>query len=582
MTKKKASKNNNNNNNNSNDFDEEFDSGEWINIPTKEQRQQENNEKRLKKKEELQKKRDVELKEHQEKQKRIEQLFNESSKAFSGGKNKSTPWGLLDEDVDDFEQSNQHAPKKSTKQQAVDPNKGFHYGAINIENKQKKKKLTNSNNNSPKIISSTPKVSLEKAIESFNFKNYYNLLDSLEKKYPSVTDLQIKYIAECLEEHFGNVESDTAIFDSRVDYLEKFDDKFKDETKKFFKSKPISNILPTALFLIHNILSILRKDKEAINTTGVGLEILLQLIFRYFPETLLNGVSSFKSMNIQSLKPNVISLFFWFFIQPINPHISLSIWLQLIFPVLYKNKLNDQVLSLFSKFSDLVVNNEKLTNSSNKDFVDSNVISNTLQDYILTESLSKIPSGDGVKYSHILYDLDKLFPSHKIPSDYFYVLLVNAALPIEQTRTNILFNIINCIKMDKNCINYLKNGYKDNIAQVNNILLYTLLKWSHISDSKISKESIYNLAIYCKEYNEQVLGKLNQGKLKTKVNIKEVEMANITCNSVIKSFKSNKVLKYTIYFILLPILAGAGYLARQVVCEEYTSHLGQKAVEYLC
>ncbi|KAM9989233.1 hypothetical protein ACTFIY_005267 [Dictyostelium cf. discoideum] len=605
MAKKKSSNNNNNNNNNKIIIEEEIiDSDEegWEEVPTKEQRNKEMNEKREKRKLEKEKKRQQEITEHNEKQKKIAELFSDSSKAFNI-KNRPAgynPWDILDEDEDDITHTQEHQKRNGTKQTSENPNNGFHYpGSDRLSNSndklKKKKKQTQQQQQSP----SDAKQSLSNAIQSFNFEKYYDLLKNIEKKFPKVVDVQIKCVAECLEEHFGSIPSDQSPFYQRIDYLSKFDDKFRKETTKFFSSRPMSNILPTVVFLANNIISILRKDKDAISSSGVGLEILLQLIFRYFPDSLLMNLLYFKSLSLQTLKPNVVSLYLWFFSQPIqnNLHsVTASIWLQIVFPILYKAKVsNHSNLELFEKFTIQLLELKRVQKNGIE--IEDTVLANSLDEFLNSLILQTVQP-IGMKYSDILFGLKKLFSNNKIPSSYFFVLLNYSAMPDEALRERFLNKVIECLNIDSNCFGYLKGRYVEFIAQINNLLLYVLLQWKS-SEKKdgnkqhqhqqptLTKQSVYELALFCREENNSLLLKRQlqiqqhqqqqqilqqQGKQlkkpqKSIFEVDDVNLCNITCDSVIQTLKPSHLLRNLTYLVMVPLVIVGSYYSRQMFCD---------------
>ncbi|KAN0045317.1 hypothetical protein ACTA71_005694 [Dictyostelium dimigraforme] len=618
MAKKKS--NNNNNNNNNNNYNENnnktikeeeiIDSDEegWEEVPTKEQRNKEMNEKREKRRLEKENKRQQEIVEHNEKQKKIAELFSDSSKAFNI-KNRPAgynPWDILDEDEDDFTHNQEHQKRNGTKQALENPNNGFHYPGgdrlSNSNDKLKKKKKQIQQQQQQQQQSQSPsdaKQSLLNSIQSFNFEKYYDLLKNVEKKFPKVIDVQIKCVAECLEEHFGSVPSDQSPFFQRIDYLSKFDDKFRKETTKFFSDRPMSNILPTVVFLANNIISILRKDKDAISSSGVGLEILLQLIFRYFPDSLLKNLPYFKSLSLQTLKPNVVSLYLWFFSQPIqnNLHsVTASIWLQIVFPILYKAKVSNYLnLELFEKFTIQLLELKRVQKNGIE--IEDVVLANSLDEFINALILQTVQP-IGMKYSDILFDLKKLFSNNKIPSPYFYVLLNYSAMPDEAFRERFLNKVIECLVMDSNCFNYLKNRYVDFIAQINNLLLYVLLQWKS-SEKKngnkqqqqqqptLSKHSVYELALFCREENNNLLlkrqlqiqqqqqqqqllqqqGKQSRKPQKSMFEVDDVNLSIITCDSVIQTFKPSHLIRNLTYLVMVPLVIVGGYYSRQMFCD---------------
>ncbi|KAK5583053.1 hypothetical protein RB653_004643 [Dictyostelium firmibasis] len=624
MAKKKSNNNNNNNNNNNDQVikEEIIDSDEegWEEVPTKEQRNKEMNEKREKRKLEKDKKRQQEISEHNEKQKKIAELFADSSKAFNV-KNRPAgynPWEILEEDEDDVTHNQEHQKRIGAKQTTENPNNGFHYpGSDKLSNSndklKKKKKQTQ------QLSPSDSKHSLLNAIQSFNFDKYYDLLKNIEKKYPKVIDVQIKCVAECLEEHFGSVQSDQSPFNQRIDYLSKFDDKFKKETTKFFSDRPMSNILPTVVFLVNNIISILRKDKDAIPTSGVGLEILLQLIFRYFPDSLIKNLQYFKSLNLQTLKPNVVSLYLWFFSQPIqnNLHsVTASIWLQIVFPILYKAKVsNHSNLELFEKFTIQLFELKRVQKNGIE--IEDTVLANSLDEFINSLILQTVQP-IGMKYSDILFDLKKLFSNNKIPSSYFYVLLNYSAMPDEALRERFLNKVIGCLNTDSNCFVYLKGRYVEFIAQINNLLLFVLLQWKSLEKKDgskqqyqhqptLSKQSVYELALFCRDENNNLLlkrklqiqqqqeqqqqqqqqGKQTKRPQKSIFDVEDVNLCNITCNSVIQTLKPSHLIRNLTYLVMVPLVIVGSYYSRQMFCDgNLNQYLPKENIEllqkYLC
>ncbi|EGC35785.1 hypothetical protein DICPUDRAFT_54993 [Dictyostelium purpureum] len=617
MAKKKGNNNNNHVTTNNNSYDS--DEGEWTSVPTKEEKNRERKEKKEVREHEKKKKRDQEQKEHDEKQKKIAELFSDSSKAFSI-KNRPTnynPWNILDDDASDGEVGvEQHShPKRQLQKQYENPDNGYSFNPgklteirekekqLKLKQKQKKQKQQQKQQqNQPQ---SNERLAFAEALKTFEFDKYYELLKNVETKFPSVVDIQVQYVSEFLENHFGKVPSDQTVYHQKLDYLSKFDEKFKKETISFFERKPIGNIIPTVIFLTNNIVSILRKDKGSMTTSGVGLEILLQTILRYFPDALLKNANHFKSLNLQSLKPNVVSLYLWLFYQPINtnPSVSSSLWLQIIFPALYKSKINsEQNLELFVKFSDLLLESKKIQKNGVK--IEETVLDLALDEFINALILHNVQPV-AMKYSDFLFDVEKLFPNNKVSPAYFLTLLNYCVTFDENLRNMLLSKVIDCLNLDKDCYSVIKGRYVEIIAQVNNLLLFILLQWRTLEKSGIqlvnlSKSNIYDLALFSQNENNNLSNKYYQNNTNSvaitnnsnkkgkqqpakhkspSYDIDEVNLCNATCDAAISSFKPSHILR-NVSIVLAPIVIAAfGYYSRDPICNKFNHELLQK---YLC
>ncbi|KYQ91427.1 hypothetical protein DLAC_08392 [Tieghemostelium lacteum] len=584
-------------------------SGEWKTIPTKEARQKEVQMKKKKKEEEINKKRDIERREYQEKQDKINKLFENSSKAFDlkkePKKKYSGHWEVLEEDVEDFTETHKDPKQKQLDKLQYQKDNGFVFTSVLDKQKREKQKqqklrakLNNSGNDVKNNTQQQVSKSLSKAIETFDVASYVNLLNTVDTKYPKIIEIQVKLIAECLEEHFGTVENESINNNStkNIDYLSHFkkNNKFKNETVKYFEGcKNNIKLIPSIVFLVNNLVSIYRKEKNAVQSSGVGLEILLQLIFKCFPETLLKLASTFKSLNLPNQKLPLIQLIVWFFSQPLTsePKVSLQLWFEIVFPIFMhssKNKISDTVIGIFDEFSQSVFDNLKLKSHID---IDSEILSTSLDTLLFTLQNEKYLPPMALKYSYSLLETKLLFPNGKVPSKYFLVLLNNAAIPDQQFRDTILEESVKCLRVHHACFQYIKDNYNTYIAQVNNLLLYINNRYDELHlQNQIPKSLVLDLATFAMTENQKLLVQCQDSKVrKTKGLIpKEIEMCNATCQTVITNFtpsKASKYFKLFILFISIPITIGiSAYLSVDYICknQQHIPKQYQSYSNYIC
>eukprot|EP01133_Synstelium_polycarpum_P015260 gene15260-18066_t len=487
-------------------------------------------EKRQRKAAELKNKRDGEQAVYSERQRKINEMFADNQQAFSIERLKKegryqNPWECLEDNEDDS-----HSIEQKRQQQLAQSRK-----KISGPNDAAKKALS-----SPKITGGKQDMTLEVAKETFNYIKYYELMGAVERKYPKSVDIQLKYVAESLEEYFGKVEMSHDMITSLLHQKRSgiFEQKFITDTVNFLDKKPVNEMIPTIWFLIDALLLIIKQ--------GFGLLMFLQIVFKYIKDVPLGCIDQFKaifsSSAIQQLKPNVATFYLWLSIQSISSsQVPLSIWYSIIFPL----KINAQSIKMIpSSIKELIdIFTSKVF--ENTDIQGGSELSGVLLSSCIEQYLWSVQKGSGkldVKTQEaaiLLFDASSMFPSKNVPHEYFSMLLSNAAIADEQERDRIISSIVECLKIDSNCFEYIKKIYIKNVAQTSNLLLYISLKWDELS---LPKSSVHDLAEWCQETNNAILtSKTKKKALGKNVDINDLEMCTVTCISVAQIFKPSKL-----------------------------------------
>ncbi|EFA86716.1 hypothetical protein PPL_00520 [Heterostelium album PN500] len=530
-------------------LDDQDNDGGWEHIPTKQAKIAAMQERRHKKAVETQKRREAEQKEYDLKQKKINEMFADSANAFSvntGLPTKSVkssynnPWGVLDDDGDGSDQIN-----KSTKtKQSADSGKrieegGYLYTSKYINQQEKKKQQhiqkqqqkSAANNNKQKSKSSTTKkqqLTIESAKESFHYNKYYETMRTVEAKYPKTNDIQLKYVVECLEEYFGQVELDSnelseILLQKRTDFpLCHFDQKFVTETVNFLEKKPIDSILPTIMFLINTLISILKQDRDALKSSGLGLMVFLQIVFKYFKAVPLSMLDYYKTIfnpnTLASLKPNIAALHLWLAVQSISSSIQapLAIYYTVIFPIKLTThlKIPASINDLLNQYSNDL--SEHIDEKNTKTELNEQTIKSSLEQFIWAVQKGIVLDSTTLEFGQLLLNTKTLFSAKKVPQSYVTVLLTNTAIANEEYR-------------DRN----------------------------------------------------------KRKSLSKNVDINDIEMCSATCESVLRVFKpastSNKTASSFLGpLLVVPVVIATGLFARQMLCNyDHTDQLLQQLSQKL-
>ncbi|EGG22403.1 hypothetical protein DFA_04522 [Cavenderia fasciculata] len=585
---------------------DEDDDGWEISGSSKQAKMKELQLKRQKKANDLQLKREQEAKEIEQKKKKMDEMMS--------GQGYFNKWEVLNDDVEDSEEAKREKRRlQKSKQKKQEDGDGttFVYQSAFIRDEEKKKnqKKHQQQMNSQyhqlahqeqkekekRDLELYPRT-IELAKEKFNYANYYELMGNVEKKYPKVVDIQIKYIAECLEEFFGHVTMDSnnlvSVLSDTEFPLKHLSTRFVDETIRFLKQKPADNVASAVLFLINTLLSILKGEKGAIKSSGVGLLIFLQVVFKCNALVPLYLIEHFKTVfaanNLQHVKPTIASLYIWLIMQSIetNPNVALSFWLSIFLPLLLTPgvKIPSTMNDLIQKFTTKLFEKE-IKFSSHKE-VDGNILASSLE-LFLWSIHKEYSTQENIlnNLNQLLFDPKKLFPSKNVSQSYLSVLVGSTAVADTKQRDRIILSIIECLKIDKKCYEYIKVDSSKNVAQINNILLYISLKCDELKLNKVlDREQMYGLAKYCKEQYTAVLETPpKKRQLPRSVEVKDIEMCLISLKPVLKRFKPSgssssssghnsrgeskgRGFLFTFFIILLPLIAVLAFFIRSLLC----------------
>eukprot|EP01132_Coremiostelium_polycephalum_P003642 gene3642-4535_t len=119
------------------------------------------------------------------------------------------------------------------------------------------------------------------------------------------------------------------------------------------------------------------------------------------------------------------------------------------------------------------------------------------------------------------------------------------------------------------------------------------MKWNELSLSKsLSRTSLYNLAVHCKETNEKLLeqissdtsnnNKQKQKSVNKKFDVREIEICNSTLADVINMFKPRSTAtKVALFLFVLPVAVACGIFARKYKLNLILSTTEEEEIELI-
>eukprot|EP01118_Nematostelium_gracile_P018708 TRINITY_DN841_c0_g1_i2.p1 TRINITY_DN841_c0_g1~~TRINITY_DN841_c0_g1_i2.p1 ORF type:complete len:518 (+),score=122.67 TRINITY_DN841_c0_g1_i2:103-1656(+) len=399
------------------------------------------------------------------------------------------------------------------------------------EEKQKKQEKQGKKQKKEKV--KTEKRSAKDATSSLDNKKMKEAINHIAAKYPENYDLQLKTIAEYLEETYKNTKEEKPNnTEFPVGYLPK---EMLSTIKDTFNKASDDTLAVFFWFLVSTLVSV--SDDS---TRGVGLKILIQIMANNYPGVLSKNVSNIRDAYVQNsyLMASSFGPLLWVFKQFVlkHPSVATLAWFNFLFPYLSasgKEELKNASLDYI----------ESTLKSKRTGFLDDATavsIYEKLLDY--KHSASNMTQRVKALLSS-LTDPGFLFPAGSVSKKFFSSLFSQAATDNDLMREEVLRVLASCLAQDPSTFKVWQDLHPQHVSESNSLMVYIYKNWEMYS-SKISPAGLVKLAENIVAINKRlgsgaVIDKKSKtgGKKPSAAELKEIGVCTQTCQAIQKKLQ---------------------------------------------